>query len=271
MTRSEKLAARAETTWPTLAPHHAAFVTWLDARLPEDAQVHDLEAGDLLLAFAAAAGDAWAIARFDEQFLAPIPRYVKHVDPSPAFADEVRQTVRTRLLVGDFDNGAPRLATYRGKGTLAGFVKVCALRAALDRVRGSRRAAAATVEAGQALPTGADLELDYVRARYKDAFARSFAEALRACTAEERTILRLTYLDAVTLGELGALYQVHASTMSRRIAQIRDGIRAATLEALARNLGARSDELSSLVRALDSDIEESFPALLDGTISKDVP
>lgn len=224
----------------------------------------------MALAAAAARGEPAALAAIDAR-LASVARWVRHLDHSPSFADEVAQLVRIRLLVGAGD-APPRIADYEGLGTLDGFLKVCALRVAADLARRGRaheRAVRASDPVDASVPApGADVELDYLRARHGADFDQAFRAALAACTPADRTLLRLFYVDRLTLGELASLHHVHLSTISRRIAGIRDGVKAATRSGLEERMGARPEELSSLLRALDSHLDVSVKRLLGGQNEK---
>src|SRR5215510_5887513 len=91
----------------------------------------DRHGADLYLACACAAGDARALARFDEHVLAPAAAAVRSIDASPAFLDEVRQRVRAALLVPDGAPAAAKLTAYAGRGPLRAWVGVTAVRTAL--------------------------------------------------------------------------------------------------------------------------------------------
>lgn len=266
--RLRSALARAEATWPNCGAHADVFLGRVSESLIEGAPLLDsldqLFAPDLLLACAAVSGQPQAIRDFDAVFLEPVPRYVHHIRASPSFADEVRQLVRTRLLVAEAGR-RPRLAEYAGRGPLVAFVKICAVRAALDLVRAPGDVAhvrEATDDALVGSEAGIDPELDYIRARYREPFEEAFRDALAARSPEERTLLRLSYFDGVTLHELAVLHHVHLSTMSRRIAAIREAVREGTRLALAARLGANPDDLSSLVRLLDSQLDVSLRMFL---------
>ena len=71
---------------------------------------------DLYLACACARGVAPALLSFERAFAVHVPAFVRRVDPSPAFADDVAQVLRERLFVG----AAPKIAEYEGRSDLYG-------------------------------------------------------------------------------------------------------------------------------------------------------
>src|SRR5262249_39146452 len=75
------------------------FAAYAAERLPRAGAEPKL--ADLSLACACARGDARALAVFDATVLREVPRYVAHVDASPAFADDVCQRLRERLFVAN--------------------------------------------------------------------------------------------------------------------------------------------------------------------------
>src|SRR5581483_4498624 len=86
---------------------------------------------DLYLACACARGVPAALAALDRAVLLRVPAFICRVSTDAAFADEVRQQLRERLLVAP-PGGAPKIAEYGGAGALHAWVRVAALRTALN-------------------------------------------------------------------------------------------------------------------------------------------
>src|SRR5947209_904462 len=57
--------------------------------------------------------------------------WVARVGREPSFVEEVRQTVREKLLVAAAD-APPRIVEYTGRGALAAWLRIIAVRAALN-------------------------------------------------------------------------------------------------------------------------------------------
>jgi hypothetical protein len=83
--------------------------------------------GELRRAFAAVGGDPVALRELEADALAPASRAVRARGLGDADVDDVMQALRAHLLVGP----SAALATYGGRGSLAGFVRTAALRLAL--------------------------------------------------------------------------------------------------------------------------------------------
>jgi RNA polymerase sigma-70 factor (ECF subfamily) len=251
-------AARA--TWPAVSVDSAAFARRLGelvADAPDPvAAVGELCAGDLYLAAACAAGDPRALAAFEQHFMPDIAAYIARTDPDPAVADEVRQLVRQRLLVGD-GAAPPKIATYGGRGPLGAWLRTVAVRTTLELVR-ARRPDDPLDTAPELHAAGADPELEYLKARYATEVGDAFTAVLRELPERQRNILRLYFLEALTIETIAAMYRVHRMTVSRWIATWRDEIFAATQRLLRERLKVSPDELDSLLRLVQSRIDVSI-------------
>ena len=95
-------------------------------------------ADDLDLASACVTGDRDALEKL-EVLIERQAEAIARVDRSHDFIREIQQRVRMRLLVGAND-GRPRIVDYAGRGPLAAFVRVAALRLALMEKRITNRA-----------------------------------------------------------------------------------------------------------------------------------
>ena len=90
--------------WPTIRGLTlAAFQSFINDALVEPDALEG-RAADVYLAAAAAAGDADAVELFDTQVLSGLPRWLARLHLAPDVVDEVRQQLRTKLLVGSRQN-----------------------------------------------------------------------------------------------------------------------------------------------------------------------
>src|SRR5580693_185883 len=96
--------ADARAAWPEIVVDEAAFAAQIAARLAPDAtpdQARAVHAADLWIAGACAAGDARALALFDERYIGPLGGVLRATGLDPDQIDEVRQELRRKLLVAD--------------------------------------------------------------------------------------------------------------------------------------------------------------------------
>jgi len=227
-------------------PAFAAHVASLDGCKLE-------HAGELLLAFAAAAGSPRAVARVLELHGEMIAHAIRGVRRDDAFVDEARAELQARLFAGS-PGTPPRLLRYAGKGPLGGWLRVAAVRLAIDLARSEKPEE--TLEdvllAGDAGGAG-------IAARDRDVIREALRAAIAAQPSKSRTLLRFYYGEGLGVEELASLHGVHASTVSRWLATMREDIVAETRRQLAARLAT-----SSVSSHLDlvHDLELSIASLL---------
>jgi RNA polymerase sigma-70 factor, ECF subfamily len=230
------LGERGRAAWPAVAVSEAQLREHV-ARLELPEQPH----ADLYLACACAAGDAKAIAAFERAVLSEVGHFIARIDASPQFADEVRQALRERLLVARA-GAPPRIADYTGRGPLGAWVRVVAVRVAID------------------LRRDADdhRHLSTTQADYEAAMR----EALAALDAKERNLLRMHVVDGLTVDRIGLAYRVHRATAARWVQAVRQKL----LDDIYRRLGERLHlspaELDSLTALVQSQLRVSLTGLL---------
>jgi len=217
-------------------------------------------AGDLFLACACLHDVPGALAVFDAEVLALHEAALRRIDPSPAFADEVAQLVRTRLFVGDAEH-PPRIGEYAGRGSLLAWVRVIATRIALNLQR-ARTVGLAGGPDDLELATGGDAALLYAKANYREAFEAAVRVAVAELAPEQRTMLRLYYLDGLGIDKLAALYGMHRSTVARRLGDTRAALGGTIRAELRRTLGMSGAEAESIMSALYSQLTMSLGSLL---------
>src|SRR5215467_7179026 len=192
---------------------------------PEPSALEPAFPTDAYLAAACARGDAAALRTVEETVFCRIPAIVHRIDPTPAFAGEVTQQVRIRLFVRDGD-APPRIARYTGEVPLSAWVRVIALRLALNAKRGLRAPGDDAEEARVVAMD--DPEVDCLRSEYREPFVRAFEAALSSLPKDDRTVLRLHYVDGLNIDGIGRVFQVHRATIARWLVRIRSEVLART-------------------------------------------
>jgi RNA polymerase sigma-70 factor (ECF subfamily) len=256
-----RVAAAGRAAWPGLALTDAALAAHLAERDPPTAE-HD---ADLYLATALASGDRAALAAFEARLVPEIDAALRRLRLPGGAADEVKQALRVDLLVGP--DGVPRIADYAGRGALVGWLRVTATRHGLKLLRQTQREE--TLDEilldhwPDATPNAtANPERRHLRTTYTADLKRAVGEAFAALEVRQRNLLRQHLLDELTIDELARLYRVHRATCARWLADARADLGRHTRKRLTDALGVRGDELESLLRFLDSDIELSISRLL---------
>jgi RNA polymerase sigma-70 factor (ECF subfamily) len=223
----------------------------------EGVQAH---AEDLLLAFACAEGDVRALAAFETNYLSQIPGYVGRFKLAPHLVDEVAQKVRMKLLVG----ASPGLARYAGQGPLQAFVRVTAVRVAVDV------AAAVGGEDGDPdgrlletyVAQGDDPELATFKNTHRDRFRALLEECLAALAPDDKALLRFHLVERLNIDQLSTIYRAHRATLARRLVRIRTKLLDDFRDRFAMRWGASPSEVRSLVRVLQDEIHLSAERLL---------
>jgi RNA polymerase sigma-70 factor (ECF subfamily) len=254
-----------QQAWEEAKERHAGIdVSWpvyrsfVRQRLADEVPNEEI-AADLYLVCACASGDDQALAAFDAHYLGQVPQLVAKVESNAAAADEVKQRVRERLLLPR--DGRIRLAEYGGQGRLASWLRVVALRVALD-MRGGRKEAALSDGVSDRLMANDDPEMEYLRSRYAEQFRAAFVAALGSLQTRERNVLRLHLLDGLNVDRIGQLYDVHRATAARWLAQAREELFRQTRDVLRGELGLTQTEFASIVRLVRSDLDVSICRIL---------
>ncbi len=245
MTDEEWSLVRA--AFPTLRVDEAAFERYAEAH-----QATAKHLSDLYLAYASLVAAPGALDELVRRFRPQVATHLRR-DP-PALVDEVWQALLTRLFVGD----APRIATYTGRGPLGAWLRTAAVRLAVD-LRPRARA-----EGGERDPEPMlDPELDYLKERYRPVFGEALQACLAALSIEERTMLRLHFLDGMTATQIAALERVAVSTVTRALERTRRHILEETKRQVTERLGLSPGESDSMLRLARSLLDVSIRRLLE--------
>jgi len=215
---------------------------------------------DLFIAWAAARGDGQAVRRIDA-LIAEIAPSVRRIDGTPAFVDEVSQAVRVRLLVAE-PGSAPRIASYSGRGPLAGWIRAAATRVAIDLKRSAAPALAGDDLLGDLVSGEPDPALRHLKTLHRADFQTALAEALAALPDRQRAVLRLHYVDGLRLAEIGKLYGVHESTVSRWVTRAAEEVADQARRRLTERLSVSGSSLDSLARLVRSQLDLSIARIL---------
>lgn len=261
------LLARGLAAWPRLStPTPILLAHLVDKAAADWERTATLHGEDLVLAAACAHGDDVALAAFDARYMMKVPQFLARMRPASTIVEEVQQQLRVRLLVAT-DDQLPRIVEYGGRGTLDSWLRVAAVRLAIDLLRQSDVLPTdAPIDDAEPLfdqLRGDDVELQALRGRHRVAVNEALRVGFAALSAEQRNLLRLNYRDGRSIDEIGALYKAHRATVARWIAAAREQVLVATRIALRESVGALSDEeVDSLIAALGSQLHLSMSRVL---------
>lgn len=224
-------------------------------------------APDVAFAQACLAGDAKAIEDLDRELISAATPAIAAIDSGRDFIDECLQKLRTSLLVGGEDN-VPRLTQYGGRGPLRAWIGVAAARTALmvRRTRHRQREVAEPEDWSRTLVTIStnNPELELLKRQYADAFAAAFHDAVSQLEPRLRTVLRMSFVEGLSIDDIGATYAVHRATAARWITRSCDELFEQTRKLLQERLAltpTELDRMTSLVRSqLDVSVSQLLPA-----------
>lgn len=249
--------ARARACWPQLSVDDDELRDWLLARVDERTDLSRMHVGDLLLACACARGDATALTAFHAAFAGDLATVFARSRARGTDASDLRQLLDVHLFLAE--NGRPpRIAEYRGAGSLRTWIRVVATRVALNAGRRkSSQDDALTSQIERRLGDATDLELDWLKAHYRSAFRQALGAALAELPAADRSLLRLAVVHNLSATGVAAIYRVHRATAKRWIARVRKSVHDATRTKLRAALGIDVAELDSIMGLIDSRLEAS--------------
>jgi RNA polymerase sigma-70 factor (ECF subfamily) len=260
----EQLRA-ARDAWPGIdvaAERFEAEVRRRIASLDEQVALTAIKAADVYIAIACIDGNQRAI----EAVRAIIVR-------ETAFA--ATKTVATReqvedaishlshaLFVGESDR-PPALREYSGRGHLASYIRVAAVRQLVRIVNKARREiAVGDDELIDRLVPASDPELSVVRAQYRELVDAAMRAALATLDDRERAVLRYAFVEGWNVDRVGEAYKVHRATAARWIGAARETLGKQIRKELAGRLKIGADDVDSIIQLVQSRIDVSLDRIL---------
>jgi len=213
---------------------------------------------DLYLAFGCLCEDPAALAKFETSIIARVKPAIVRGNTELAEVDDVLQTLRARLFVGE-----AKIAAYNGLGRLYSWTRIAALRILQNRRRSVGREVSVDSEAlWERLLPASNAELDHLKERYRQEFRVALALAVDELAERDRMLLKQHFLDGLPSGKLAALHQVHRATVSRWIVTAQQSLLDATRAQLMDRLAIGEGELESVLRLIQSRFETGIGDLL---------
>lgn len=258
----------AKGAWPEFSIRPEAFLPYFADRVSREGPdaLQKLRAGDLYVACACVNGDPRALAALEGRYFPDIVAALGKMNLGGARVDDVKQGLRRQMFVGE-PGVLPRIAEYTGRGDLRGWLRVTAVRAALKVIRKEKREV--LVEDEQlfaASASVADPELLYVKEVYRAEFKIAFQEALESLEDREKNLLRQHVVDALSIDEIGALYQVHRATAARWLGKAKETLLARTRQRFMARAKINGDECDSIMRLVHSQLDMTIRRRLEDIV-----
>jgi RNA polymerase sigma-70 factor len=217
--------------------------------------LHDLRLDDLVLARACARGNEAAWERFVQLYREKLYRAAAAIAPVDSVARELADALYAELFgtrLGKDGRRVSKLASYLGRGSLEGWLRIVLAREYVNRFRAERRFVG-FVEAIDSRAATRNPDQDNPK------LIEATDAALLSLSSEERFLLAAHYLDERTLAEIGRMLCVHESTVGRRLDKITAALRKKIVRTLCdASIGRRAAEemLEVDVRDLNPDIRD---------------
>ena len=257
----------ARRRWPDLAIDDNVAVRHLAATWnPESPEaLLPAFAAELVLAAGCLGGDAGAIRIFHKEMFERVDRVLARLGITGPDADDVKQDVRTKLLVSA--EGDAKLALYHGTGPLAHWVASVAGREALGTIR-KRKPTEAIGDDDFLADASDDPQLQALKNRHGADFKQAFQAAVAELEPRDRAILRALIVDDRSVNEIATVYGIHRVTASRWVSEVRQNLLVRTRNQLRDRLSLDASSLDSAIRMLDSNLELSLYRLLAASSQK---
>jgi RNA polymerase sigma-70 factor (ECF subfamily) len=259
--------AEGRRRWPRVDLSEPVFVRHVRRLLPESSNaelfapvLERLDLAGLYLACACVQEVPAAVQALEEHYFARLPASLGYLKISATAVDDVCQMVREHLLVGTPESG-PKLAGYTGRGALLTWMRVTAARMA-------QRQSASNHETPDedminALPApGADAEFELNKLQYRHEFRQALREAFAGLSSEQRSLLRLHFIDRLPTTQMAPLFGKDQATISRWLKKARETVYEETKRLLQERLGLSSQQFESHTNALKSHFDMSLSQFL---------
>jgi RNA polymerase sigma-70 factor, ECF subfamily len=255
----EAVVTGAKRAWPQMTLDDAKLVEFIGPRLAGAdlaAALAAAPAGDLAIAAMCDAQEPTAHAAFDA-VLTEVSAAGSTTRAPADLVDEVKQILRVQLLVPR-DGKPTGISGYRGKGPLRGWVRIIATREIIRILKKRKREAPIERSLEDALGAVSDPMLSQLKAEYRAEFATALKEAIAALSAEDRTLLRQSIVEELSIDAIGAAFGVHRATSARWLQRARAALVTQTRAKLAQRLAMPVEQIDSVIRLVQSRLDASI-------------
>jgi RNA polymerase sigma-70 factor (ECF subfamily) len=218
-------------------------------------------AADLELARACGEGDAAALRSFEERFMPAARRALGRFGGGSAFVADALQELRVRLFLGPH----PRIRDYSGTGPLEGWLKITAVRVAINLSQRDHKHRPGAFDGGddeQAVEELKDPELEFIKGSYREQVMRALRDAFAALSPTERSVLKLYLVDKLNIGEIGVIIGRSRATVGRLVITLRERLLDDTRVRLVDTLHIPRGEVDSVLRLVRSRLDFTLSKLL---------
>jgi RNA polymerase sigma-70 factor (ECF subfamily) len=248
--------------WPELDVPAERFTAFVESK-GASGETERTHAGDLYLACACLEGVPTALKSFERKFGEDLARALRRGDSS---GEDLYQLVLERL----FTRGpsGPKIAQYSGRAALRHWLRVVAVRTAQNERRKRVDAPSNDDAIFSSVVADADSpESKLISASLMQAYKAAFEEAFRELDPSERTILRFSVINEMSIDEIARLLKVHRATAARRVAAARARLGELTKARVMNRAGLTPKDFDSAVQLIRSNLELSLRRVFSASSS----
>jgi RNA polymerase sigma-70 factor (ECF subfamily) len=214
---------------------------------------------DLYLALACGMADPNALRILEARFFPAVNEQLSRSGFDESTRKDVFQQMMMHLCAGQ----EPRILTYAGRAALSSWLRVTAMRFALNMKASASNGPPRHADLmDQLLADEASPERRLAAAKARPLFQTALEEAVRSISDRDRTLLRLCFMDGLTVDSIGGMYGVHRATAARWIADIRRRVLQHVRSLLADEPGVHASEFDSLARLVRSELHLTLKRVL---------
>lgn len=225
---------------------------------------------DFVLARACARGNERAWEHFIAVYQQPLTRAAIAITGSETLGRELAEQLYAELYGLNVREGERRcpLLSYRGRGSLMGWLRTTLAQRHVDHYRRTRREEPLSkLDGSGEFDAPAPDPPPQTPARELSLLERAIEEAVSGREAEERYLLAAYYLDGQTLLEIARVLGVHEATVSRKLRRATEATRKEILRNLERN-GMNRRAAREALGADPRDLEVNLKKLLQNSQSE---
>jgi RNA polymerase sigma-70 factor len=267
---SDRILA-APGAWPGAVLDSQEFLEYLARHVPRDPLSRPAwerwAVDELYLCCACIKGDLEALRQFEQRFVGVIQGALRRNRLPDTLREELAQDLRERLFVGR-DGAEPLLERYGGLGSLSGWLGVVTARAARRVLEKEKRH---VLVGDERIADQLAQDEDPVKAAYRQPFRQAVRTALGELEARDLTLIRMRYVDGLTLKRIAATYRVHLATVHRWIDGIQQRLAERTRELMMEELQINQDECASVFRMMKSHLDLTITTLLRAPEQEEEP
>ena len=217
--------------------------TALPTRLQQSAFFHGLHVADLALARACARGNERAWEQFITVYRQPLTRAAIAITGGETLGRDLADQLYAELYGLNVREGERRcpLLSYRGRGSLMGWLRTTLAQRHVDHYRRTRRE-----EPIEGIDVSAPDPPLQTGPQELSLLERAIEQAVSSRAAEERYLMAAYYLDGQTLLAIARVLGVHEATVSRKLHRATDGIRKQIIKSLQRGGMSRRGALEAM-------------------------